>query len=56
MTSRLDRLEAGESLTQGEFAALLRGRTPALAQDLFGRAVRLRRRFYGDTVYVRGLI
>ena len=24
MTSRLDRLEAGESLTQGEFAALLR--------------------------------
>lgn len=56
MTSRLDRLEAGESLTQGEFAALLRGRTPALAQDLFGRAVRLRRRYYGDTVYVRGLI
>ena len=56
MTSLLDRLEAGEALTQGEFTALLRGRTPALAQALFGRAVRLRRRYYGDAVYVRGLI
>ena len=50
MTSLLDRLEAGEALTQGEFTALLRGRTPALAQALFGRAVRLRRRYYGDAV------
>lgn len=56
MISLLDRLEAGEPLAQGEFAALLRGRTPALEQDLFRRAVRARRRYYGDAVYVRGLI
>lgn len=56
MTSLLDRLEAGEALTQKEFAALLGSRTPALAQELFRRAVRLRRQYYGDDVYVRGLI
>ena len=52
----LDRLERGETLTREEFAALIRGRTEALDQDLFRRAVEVRKRVYGSEVYIRGLI
>ena len=52
----LDRLERGEKLTRDEFAALIRGRTEELEQDLFRRAVEIRKRIYGSEVYIRGLI
>lgn len=56
MQALLDRLERGEHLEKADFLALLQNRTPALAQDLFARAVRVRRAYYGDDVYIRGLI
>ena len=52
----LDRLERGEKLTRDEFAALIRGRTEELEQDLFRRAVEIRKRIYASEVYIRGLI
>lgn len=56
MHALLDRLEAGEPLTHQDFLALLQGRTPPLAEELSARAVRTRRAFYGDDIYIRGLI
>ena len=52
----IDRLEAGESLTEDEWVCLIEGRSPELADYLFEKARRIREREYGKTVYVRGLI
>ena len=56
MNEPLRRLIAGEALTAGEFAALIEGRTPALAKELARRASQVRRQWFGDQVYIRGLI
>lgn len=56
MIRLLDRLERGGALTRDEFAALIRNRTPALADEAARRAVAVRKRVYGDQVYPRGLI
>ena len=52
----IDRLEETRSLSRGEWTDLIRGRTPALAEYLFGRARKIRVRHYGTEVYIRGLI
>ena len=56
MDELVRRLSRGERLTEGEFAALVAGRTPALAEELAGLANRARQRWFGDQIYVRGLI
>ena len=52
----IDKLEREHALRRGEFAALIRGRTPELAEYLAERARAVRRLYYGDDVYIRGLI
>ena len=52
----IDKLEKERALSRDEWIALIGGRSEALAQDLFRRASAVRRRCYGDEVYVRGLI
>jgi biotin synthase len=56
MEALLDKLEQEHCLSRAEFAALIAGRTPELAEKLFARAVAVRKRYYGTEVYVRGLI
>ncbi len=52
----LDRLEAGEKLTHAEFVALLSGLNPEFSRKLRERAAAVRKKVYGNTVFVRGLI
>lgn len=56
MMELIDRLEDRQPLTRGEFAALLQSWTPELAGEAARRALAVRRRIYGDEVYLRGLI
>jgi len=56
MQTLIQKLERGHSLTEPEFAALLRGRTPELEALLREKADRVRRAHYGNAVFVRGLI
>ena len=56
LLSLVDRLEAGERLTHGEFTALINGRTPEVTAYLAEKAVEKRQAIYGNTVYIRGLI
>ena len=51
-----DRLCEEHGLSASEYAALIEGRTPALAQRLARAAVGECERVYGDAVYTRGLI
>ena len=43
-------------LTEGEYAELIAGRTPEVAERLSAAAAALRREVYGDAVFTRGLI
>ena len=52
----LDALERDRRLPREGWLALLRGRTPELAQEVFARARRTARRAYGTQLFVRGLI
>ena len=52
----IDALEQRHSLSLEEYQALIQGRSPALAEALREKAVRVREQIYGKTVYVRGLI
>lgn len=52
----LDKLEKEHSLTVKEWRALIEGRTPELAEEVFSRARAVREREYGKKIYVRGLI
>lgn len=52
----IDRLELDHRLTEEEYALLIDGRNQELADYLFEKADRVRRRFYGTDVYIRGLI
>ena len=56
MRALIDRLEQEGTLSREEWIALLEGRSEELAQYLFARARAARRRYYGDDVYIRGLI
>lgn len=56
MHSLIHKLEEHHTLSRAECLALLEGRTPALAQCLAEKAVAQRQRFYGNQVFIRGLI
>ncbi len=56
LLSLLDKLTEAHTLTGEEYAALLDGRTPALAAEAASRADKVRREKYGNAVFVRGLI
>ena len=56
MITLIDKLEREHSLSLSEYQALIDNRTPALAEELAKRAVRVRQEIYGNTVYIRGLI
>ena len=52
----LARLEAGETFSHREFVSLLRQRNEKTASALAEKAVAVRKRIYGNAVFVRGLI
>ena len=52
----VEKLAATGSLTLAEYEALIDNRTPALAEHLAQLAVAARRQYFGDDVYIRGLI
>ncbi len=52
----LEKLEREKVLSRSDFITLLGSRDKALSGELFGRAGRLRERYYGKDVYIRGLI
>ena len=52
----IDCLEAGESLDRQTLTALIEGRNEKLAGYLFGKAARMREKYYGNRIYIRGLI
>ncbi|MDO4182200.1 MAG: [FeFe] hydrogenase H-cluster radical SAM maturase HydE [Coriobacteriia bacterium] len=56
MQHLLDKLARTHSLEQGEYDALLRGRTPDLQQQAAELAAAQRQRVFGSKVYTRGLI
>lgn len=56
MKALIDKLERERTLSRSEWVELLNGRSEPTAQYLFSRATELRRRYYGDDVYIRGLI
>lgn len=53
---RIDRLEAEGGLPEAEYARLIEERTEEARSYLAQKAVAVRRRWYGDAVYIRGLI
>ena len=56
MRRLIDRLAAGERLTEAEYAALVAGFTSELAQYAAALADDVRKKIYGNRIFVRGLI
>lgn len=56
MKNLVDKLEQTGSLSREEWSALIRGRTPDIAEYLFERARETRHKFYEHDIYMRGLI
>ena len=56
VTQLLHKLNKEHSLSHEEWVALIQGRTPKLAEELFALARVQRHHFYGHDVYIRGLI
>jgi len=52
----IERLEREGTLPREGFLELLRHPTPERRRELFDRAAHIRKRVYGDTVFIRGLI
>lgn len=52
----IDRLAETHSLTVDEYEELVAGQTGALAEYAAAYAIEARRKYYGDAVYIRGLI
>jgi biotin synthase len=52
----IDTLEQEHTLNTGEYACLISSRDPEAAAYLAQKAVSIRRRVYGNEVYIRGLI
>ena len=55
-TELSDRLETERRLSLEEYAALIDAYSPEFASDLAERAVKARKKLYGNSVYTRGLI
>ena len=56
MKKLIDKLYETGSLDQSEFSELILGRNDELSQYLFSLAREVRKRYYGEKVYIRGLI
>ena len=56
LCSLIDQLEQEHTLSASQWIQLLNGRTPELAAYLFENHAVQQIRFYGHTVYIRGLI
>lgn len=56
MRELVEKLDRDHRLTVKEYASLLQGRTPALAEELRRLADRQRRRQFGNRVYLRGVL
>ena len=56
MKHLIDKLEKEHILAKEEFIQLIDGRTPELAEYLFEKARAIRKQYYGNDVYMRGLI
>jgi len=56
MKHLIDKLETAHVLSKQEFISLIDGRTQPLSEYLFEKARRIRKRYYGNDVYLRGLI
>lgn len=56
MKALIDKLARRHTLSREEWCLLLRSRTPELEQYLFEKARQFRCRYYGEDVYIRGLI
>lgn len=56
MHELIKKLFNGQVLKKEEFKAILEGYTPDIAKQLAQEASRIRKKWYGDAVYVRGLI
>lgn len=52
----IDKLIAGESVSEEEYVFLIENRTPEATQRLKDEAVKKRKEIYGNSVFVRGLI
>ena len=52
----VEKLETTRSLSENEYKMLLDGYSPEIAELITGKAVRIRQKIYGKSVYVRGLI
>ena len=56
LRSLLYRLKEQHTLTKEEWTALIAGRTPKLARELFSLARQEQQRWYSHDIYIRGLI
>ncbi len=54
--SLIDKLERDKTLTKGEFVEIIDNHTPETDEYLFEKARKVRERYYGKDVYIRGLI
>ena len=56
LLEKLDKLEQEHRLSKEEWITLIEGRTEAFGEKVFERARHLRHSYYGNKVYIRGLI
>ena len=56
LLEKLDKLEQEHRLSKEEWITLIEGRTDAFAEKVFERARKQRHIYYGNKVYIRGLI
>jgi len=56
MKALIDKLAREHILTRNELVMLIKNRNPDLDSYLFEQAVAVRRRIYGNDIYIRGLI
>ena len=56
LKSLVDKLEVNKSLAIEEYVALIEGYSPSLAQYVAQKALQKKEKFYGNKVFIRGLI
>ena len=56
LKSLVDKLEVNKSLAIEEYVALIEGYSPSLAQYVAQKALQKKEQFYGNKVFIRGLI
>lgn len=56
LRNSLNKIDSHKSLEHGDFVALLNGNSPQLRQSLAKKADIVRQRYFGNRIYIRGLI